>query len=158
MTIITLAMFLVGFSVAGSSGGVKKIEPEQFMVYSTNTTPYYGGPENLYANTSGSGVSFYSMVKLPVGQVVKKLTVYYSGYTGTNGPYAGCTLSRQKMGDDAEYVVGIYSATDSSGIEALEETMVNSFTKKIKSGYKYWVSCYSANWNSFIYGVKIAYK
>ncbi len=156
--IISLAMLLVGFSITASSAGVKKIEPEQFMVFPSTINPYFIGPTSLYANSSSGGVTFFTIVKLPVGKVIKKIIFYYNGYSSTNSPNAGAALWRIKMGGYPEFIGSIYSSDAVSKITPYETIMITSSYRKIKSGYKYWVEVHSANWNSPVYGVKITYQ
>ncbi len=156
VTIITLTILLVGSAAAVSSGGVKTIEPEQFIANLSNASTYLINPFNIRSYDSTTPASFYSMVKLPKGRTVKKLTFYYYGYTATDTPYAYASLYRRKMGQPAEIMAVVASVDTSSSIIPVESTVINF--AKIKGGYKYWVDVYSANWNSFIHGVKITYN
>ncbi len=148
LVVITLALLLVVSIVAVSSAGSKIIEPEQFTVYANNTYPYFLDPEALYANSdSTGGVLFYSNVKLPVGKTIKRLILYYYGYSyfGSSSPHAYATLIRRKIGVFPEYIASEDSTDEVIEITPVVSPLVSPLYKKIKKGYKYWVVVYSKN-------------
>ncbi len=127
IAVISVAMLLVGISVTVSSGGVKKIQSEQFILYPNFTASHTIGPLYLASGSATVGVTFYSMVKLPVGGIIKKLTFYYYGYTATNSPYASVNLYRQKMGEGSEYIGGKVVSNVVTEITLAETTNDKSF-------------------------------
>lgn len=137
-------------SISTSHGGTKKIRPDQLTVYdsimSWRITPEFA------CSATSSHSYFQAVVKLPVGKVVKELTLHHYGAAISSSANVG--LHRVKIGEEDDNLAFVTV----SGEGLLSNTDFSIEYAKIKRGYTYYVIAYSANYNSRIRGIEIKYK
>ncbi len=151
--VIVLGLTLVGISLARSEAGVKTIYPDQ-LTPANNDFFYYQTPDFIKSNTANDLAEFYARVKLPVGKTITKVALYHLGTTNT--AVTKVYFYRSKLDEQRELIAYVSASDDSGDILKFEDTTINS--PKIKGGYTYYVRAISANFYSYIRGVKIFYK
>ena len=144
MVLITVALMVP--TIAGAAGSIK-IWPDQLKPQE---------PSSGYSQTFlevCNGV-FNTPLTPPVGARITKITYYHLGRSSE--PSTFLNVYSIKMGAYAQ-PVGSGSSTDSTETNIPVEVVLFG-DGIIKAGYRYYITVYSANENSYFGGVKINYQ
>ena len=145
MALITVA--LMAPTIAGAAGSIK-IWPDQLIPTDPNTGDYWQSVHN-----AGNG-NFHAPLKLPIGARITKVTYYHLGRSSEASTFLN--VYSIKMGAYAQ-PVGSGSSTDSTETNIPVEVVLFG-DGIIKAGYRYYITVYSANEDSYFGGVKINYQ
>jgi hypothetical protein len=147
---IPIVLIIVALMVPtiAEAAGVIKIWPDQLIPTDPNTGDYWQSVHN-----AGNG-SFHASLKLPVGARITKITYYHLGTSSEAS--TSLNIYSIKMGAYAQ-PVGSGSSTDSTETNIPVEVVLFG-DGIIRAGYRYYITVYSANADSYFLGVKINYQ